>query len=417
MFITAALSLRATPLSCALHKLRLRLSLMVEAPLSRRAAHKSKALNRRVADALILFFNNTRDNMPYLDIVKAYLKDICLDEPKKLSKLIGTCGAILGFWGISGGFPLSKINKFLSKSSREASYVDFEIPKKAGGVRKISAPVESLKQIQQSLNLLLQALCEVSPEATGFVPGRSIVTNATAHLGSSVVFNCDLENFFPSITIEMVHRTLNGELKCYKPSCRVLSILSRLMTVPRTDGVEALPQGAPTSPYISNLILKPLDKRLSKFAENNGYRYTRYADDITFSRAGSFNPCFPMKTDTILSIIEDFGLNVNHKKTRLSFSSGHMEVTGLSFGMKVNVSRRYIKQLRILLHLWESRGYREAQTIYMRDFVGGNDTKLASVINGKINYLRMVKGPDDTTYLHFKYRYRNLINQLKSMDK
>ncbi|MDE6339991.1 MAG: reverse transcriptase family protein [Muribaculaceae bacterium] len=354
--------------------------------------------------------------MSYLEAVKPYLSDLTLDEPRKLISAICSCGAALGFWGIRG-LSGQNVRRFLTKRSRSESYQEFDIPKRSGGSRHISAPIEPLKQIQQSLNLMLQTLCEVSDSATGFVPGRSVVTNASAHLGSSILFNCDLQDFFPSISKVAVRRALTEELGALSPSREVINIISSLATVPLPDGKEVLPQGAPTSPVISNLVLKNLDKRLTRFAEKNGYRYTRYADDITFSKTGSFNPECPIKTDAILSIIKDSGFTVNPKKTILSTASERKEVTGLTVYKKINVRRRYVKQLRVLLHLWESRGFAEAQKIYTRDFRDGYETNLACVVNGKINYLRMIKGSHDSTYRRFKARFRVLMQQLKKQSK
>ena len=260
----------------------------------------------------------------------------------------------------------------------------------------------------------MQALCEVSPEANGFVPGRSIVTNAKKHLDSKVIFNCDLQDFFPSISKEMVQESLMKELKKYNASQKVANIISNLVTAPDKNGLEVLPQGAPTSPVVSNIVVKRLDKRLRVFAEKNGYRYSRYADDVTFSSAGDTHTTLPMKSKAILSIIKDCGFNINPRKTVLSSSAKRREVTGLTVGRKLNVSRSYVKQLRVLMHLWESRGYAEAQLIYTRDFREGEKVELSKVINGKINYLSMIKGKNDSTYRRFKFRYRNLMKQMKA---
>ncbi len=353
--------------------------------------------------------------MKELDTLQPYLKDLTLDEPGKLAEILGICGAILGLWGFKS-LTVSQLKRFQSKTVREDSYVEFDIPKKAGGVRHISAPITKLKHIQQALNLLLQGICSVSPVAMGFVPGRSIRTNADAHVGSTVVFNCDLKDFFPSITKDKVRNSLRNALKDTNPSNNVINLISDLTTSPRPDGIEALPQGAPTSPVISNLVLKDLDRRMIRFAVKNGYRYTRYADDITFSHTGNYDPKVPIKHEAILAIIEDCGWAVNPRKTVIHTSSNRLEVTGLTVNKKANVSRKYIKQLRTLLHLWETRGIEEAQLIFTRDFRGGIKTDLTRVINGKLNYLCMIKGRDDSTYRRLKYRYRNLINQLKNQS-
>lgn len=361
---------------------------------------------------LFYFFPNM---MAYIETAKIYLTGMSLDSPGKLAKAISVCGAVLGFWGLNG-VSTSRICRFLNRKERISAYRDFCIPKKSGGVRLISAPGKRLKLLQQAVSLMLQSVCEVSAAANGFVAGRSIATNAGVHLDSSVIFNCDLKDFFTSINKEMVVGALRRELKAFRPSDRVIRILSCLTTLPRPDGEEVLPQGAPTSPVVSNLVLKPLDRKLTEFAEKNGYRYSRYADDLTFSRRGPFNPALPIKTEAVLSIIREFGLSVNPRKTRLSLKSGRLEVTGLTVGRKINVDRRFVRQLRVLLHLWETRGFDEAQRIYNRDFRSGNETDLSLVVRGKINYMRMIKGSGDSTFRRFRFRYNRLKKRLKDPE-
>lgn len=351
-----------------------------------------------------------------LDIFKLYLSEMRLESVRQLVDVINFCGSVQKEWPLSD-ISQQQIRHFLSKRVRQASYVEFDIPKKSGGKRHISAPQPQLLMIQQALNTLLQTLCEVSTYAMGFVPGRSVRTNAEMHCNQKVVFNCDLQNFFPSITKEMVRKALTRELWKYYPSREVINMICSLVTTPREDGAEALPQGAPTSPIVSNLVLKPLDIRLGQYAYANGYRYSRYADDITMSHSHPDGKMHPHKIDTIFCIIQEYGLTINTKKTKVYTPVSRMEVTGLSVGEKVNVSRTYVKQLRVLLHLWETRGYDEAQTIYNRDFAHDVETNLASVVHGKVNYLCMIKGKDDSTCRRLNFRFRKLINELKLTEK
>ena len=347
-----------------------------------------------------------------LDIVKSYLSEITIATPRQLVEAVGVCGSLIDCWSIDG-ISGRQFRRFLPKEVRKKSYIEFDVPKKTGGVRHISAPVEELKKIQQALNLMLQALADFSPCATGFITGKSVVDNAKIHLGQSVVFNCDLKNFFPSITKEMVRKALRSQLWDKMSSREVINMICSIATVPDENGVERLPQGAPTSPVLSNIVLAELDRRLEGFASANGYRYSRYADDISFSHSHSEQTMRPEKIATIFSIIEEYGLTVNEKKTKVSTRAERQEVTGLTVGDKVNVSRRYVKELRVLLHLWEKRGFDEAQQIFTRDFCNGIETALNTAVNGKINYLAMVKGREDSTYKKLKWRYRRLMRQLK----
>lgn len=351
-----------------------------------------------------------------IELVKEYLKGRTIDSVKEFMDVLNVCGNLLDCWdlnGVSGHM----VRRFQTKASRLNAYKEFCIPKKSGGVRRISTPVKELKNIQRALNLLLQAVAEISPSAMGFIPSRSVKDNAAIHTGQKVVFNCDLKNFFPSVTKTMVRSALRNHPGHRISSNEVINLICSLSTVPDEDGVEVLPQGAPTSPILSNIALYDLDRRLEGFARANGYRYSRYADDITFSHSHEEMTMRQDKIDALFSIISEYGLTVNPKKTKTYTMTERMEVTGLTVGGKVNVSRGYAKQLRTLLHLWESRGLDAAQQIYSTDFCSGSESKLTSVINGKINYLAMIKGNNDSTYRKLKYRYRKLMQEIKSQNR
>lgn len=210
-------------------------------------------------------------------------------------------------------------------------------------MRHIVAPNSELKAVQSCINRLLQALYEPPECATGFVCGRSVKSNAERHLGSTCMLNIDMKDFFPSITKDMVRRVLKEELSEQIPSAEVRNMICSLCTIPTPGGEEVLPQGAPTSPVLSNIVLKRLDRRMEAFAGAYGCNYTRYADDITFShsRAGRRFPQSFM--NRIFSMIEDYGLQINDSKTRINVTGERMEVIGLTVGDKVNVSRRYVK--------------------------------------------------------------------------
>lgn len=328
-------------------------------------------------------------------------------------KALHTCGYLIDCWAMTER-PERTVRRFLPARVRADSYVKFTVPKKTGGMRSICAPVQPLKEVQQALGAMLQALFRPSEAAMGFVAGRSVVANARDHLHQSCVLNLDLENFFPSITKTMVRRALERELADRISSSEVRTMICSLCTVPNQSGVEVLPQGAPTSPVVSNIVLKGLDRRLAAFAGAYGYNYTRYADDITFSHDRPIRRFSPFFMEKVRSIIEEYGLKINDRKTKVSVKGERLEVTGLNVGEKVNVSRSYIKQLRTLLHLWEHYGYEQAQQIYSRDFCHGIDKCLKTVIYGKINYLAMVKGREDPTVVGYRNRFRWLVRIAKA---
>lgn len=331
-------------------------------------------------------------------------------------EILHTCGYLIDCWAMTER-PERIVRRFLPARVRADSYVEFTIPKKAGGSRSICAPIQPLKKVQRALGTLLQALFQPSEEAMGFVAGRNIAANARCHLNQSCILNLDLENFFPSITKTLVRQALKRELADRIPSSEVRNLICRLCTIPNQSGIEVLPQGAPTSPVLSNIVLKGLDRRLSAFAEAHGYNYTRYADDITFSHNHPIRRFSPFFIEKIRSIIEEYGLKINDEKTKVSIKGERQEVTGLTVGEKVNVPRNYIKQLRTLLHLWEHYGYEQAQLIYDQDFCQGTGKSLKTVIYGKINYLAMVKGRDDSTVIGYRNRFRKLVRVTKAKEQ
>lgn len=216
----------------------------------------------------------------------------------------------------------------------------------------------------------------------------------------------------------MVRKALRRELGDVLKSKEAINYICSLCTVPNEEGIEVLPQGSPSSPVLSNIVLKAMDKKLAHYAELWGCRYSRYADDITFSHNSTVRKFSQFKQLRIRSIIEEFGLKINEKKTKVLIQGERLEVTGVTIcSNKVNVTRKYVKQLRTLMYLWDKYGYELAQDIYTRDFCGGIEKSLTSVINGKINYLCMIKGKQDTTYRRFKSSYETAEKKRKTEVK
>ncbi|MBN2218563.1 MAG: RNA-directed DNA polymerase [Pirellulales bacterium] len=153
-------------------------------------------------------------------------------------------------------------------------YREFSIAKRRGGRRRILAPQTDLKNLQRRILRCILARLKSHPAAMGFERGRSIVTNALPHQGQAVVLRLDVKNFFASTRAGRVRRYFRL-IGWNRPAA---ALLTRLCT---HEG--GLPQGAPTSPRLSNLVNYPLDARLSAMCERLGAVYTRYADDITIS--------------------------------------------------------------------------------------------------------------------------------------
>jgi hypothetical protein len=322
---------------------------------------------------------------------------------------------------------IKTINYFANPKNSLVRYNSFEISKKSGGKRIINAPVKGLKHILKPLNLILQCVHEPHYRATGFVLGKSIADNANLHVGKHYVYNIDLKDFFHlfdrnQVKLGFMKAPFNfkGELE------PVAFLLASLCTHPFKINDEVkivLPQGAPTSPTITNILCTTLDRRLNGLAKRFKITYSRYADDITFSSQTNVFEKEDFQKELIRIIEDDQKLTLNNKKTRLQQSGYRQEVTGLVVNNKVNVNTKYVKQLRMWLYYWEKYGYSKAEAIFKKDYVGDKghvkkgEPNFINVISGKLEYLKMVKGPVDSTYSKLNSRWNKLLQQSTLVEK
>jgi RNA-directed DNA polymerase len=237
-------------------------------------------------------------------------------------------------------------------------YVQFEVPKASGGVRLIAAPRADLKKAQQHILRELLDPLETHPACHAFVRGRSTVTNATPHVGSALVLKMDLVDFFPTIHF---HR-ITGLFQHYGASRTSARLLAALVTYrPRLpDGRVAwpslLPQGAPTSPAIANLICRRMDARLDALAKEVGARYTRYADDLTFSFDEPPSRGIGRFVWWVGQICGQEGFFENVKKRRLLRPTSQQRVTGLVVNERLAVPREARRRFRAKLFDCRKRG-------------------------------------------------------------
>ncbi|HEX7315050.1 MAG TPA: reverse transcriptase family protein [Pyrinomonadaceae bacterium] len=254
---------------------------------------------------------------------------------------------------------------FDRKTSTVSHYVRFQIPKKTGGVRHISAPMPRLKAAQHWVLHNILEKVETHDCAHGFRAGRSIVTNARPHVGAEAVVNLDLKDFFPSIS----YRRVKGLFRAFGYSEAAATILGLLCTEPTTEEVELdgsryfvangarhLPQGAPTSPAVTNILCRRLDRRLLKAAADLGFTYTRYADDLTFSTSGESLRNLCNILERVKAIVTHEGFTVHPEKTRVLRRSRQQDVTGVVVNSKPNVSKRELKRFRATLYQVEKDG-------------------------------------------------------------
>ena len=271
-------------------------------------------------------------------------------------------------------------------------YVTFTVPKKSGGVRTLSAPHRTLAAAQEWILGNIVDKLPVEAPAHGFVAERSIVTNAQQHVGRAVVVNMDLENFFPSITFPRVRSVF--QRVGYSPA--VATILALLCTEsPRKHvvfdgktyyvalGPRGLPQGACTSPGLSNQVARRLDRRLGGLAKKLGLSYTRYADDLSFSGGADMNGRVGYVMARVRHIAEHERFAVNAKKSRVQRRNTAQQVTGLVVNDCVGVRRKEVRRVRAILH----RARRDGLDRQNRD----GRLNFRAWLRGKIAYIRMVR--------------------------
>lgn len=318
--------------------------------------------------------------------------------------------------------PYAVLNYHLYVTPVSKQYRTFTIPKKSGGSREITAPVTTIKIIQKKLNKVLQEVWEnlykKKNSIHGFIYDKNVRTNAKVHENQEYVFNIDLLNFFPSINFGRVYGRF--KTKPYNLPAKVAAVLSRICCYKCSDR-DFLPQGAPTSPIISNIICDKMDNELYRFANNLDCSYTRYVDDITFS---TDRPKFPeemaiitpldkgfrLKADVgqeLNRIIEENGFKVNSSKVRIQHRNTRQKVTGLIVNKFPNISRRYTNQIRAMLHAWEVYNLAAAEKEFLEKYDRKKrwpfetGTLFKEVVKGKINFLKMVRGDQNLTYQKF----------------
>ncbi len=248
----------------------------------------------------------------------------------------------------------------LASDNQNGPYTRFTVSKRGGGQREICAPGGTLKYVQRQILDKILAPIPIHNAAHGFVRGRSTVTNATPHLKSQVILKFDLRDFFPTIhhfrvvgLFASLGYTLDdGRFGTDDSSRQVAATLARLCIYTPKPGFSAegiLPQGAPTSPAISNLICRRLDARLAGLARRNQAAFTRYADDLTFSF--SSEECdFGRFRWWVDQICHQEGFMVNQRKFRVIRRSQRQSVTGIVVNDELRLPRRERRRLRAILH-------------------------------------------------------------------
>ena len=295
------------------------------------------------------------------------------------------------------------------KVSKINHYHTFELEKKSGGKRKISAPKPKLKEIQ---NWILENILHKIPftdEAHGFIKERSIVTNAKPHVNKDIVVNIDLKDFFPTVTYKRV-KGLFHKIGYSEELATILGLLCTYSEINETtlDGVtyyvqsgeRKLPQGSPASPAISNMLVYKMDKKINGLAKKLNFSYTRYADDMSFSTTEENAQNVSKLLFYIKKIIESEGFVIHPDKVHVMRKGMQQKVTGVVVNTKLNIDRIQLRKFRAVLHNIEKNGWKDQQW--------GKAIHLINAVEGYINYVFMVN-PEKGIVL--KEKLKTIINK------
>jgi retron-type reverse transcriptase len=270
----------------------------------------------------------------------------------------------------------------------KSHYRLFKIKKRSGGFREICAPYPALIYMQNWIYKEILLKFKVNGSAHGFVKKRSILTNAIVHKGQNYLLKMDLKDFFPSISINWV-------VNVFKEIGYTNDVAFYLASICCLE--EVLPQGAPTSPMLSNVVASFMDKRLYKLCQEYKYNYTRYADDIAISGKYISSSFIGIAT----KVIQECGFVVNEKKTRLYGEKGNKIITGISLANNdVRIPRSYRRSLEQELYYIQKYGF----DAHVKRSKIKTSNYLQSIM-GKLNYWLMVEPQNEAARKAYEYLF------------
>jgi RNA-directed DNA polymerase len=288
-----------------------------------------------------------------------------LDNPDQLAEALGV------------SIPQLRGMAYHRDAATSIHYVRFTIPKRDGTERPIWAPKKRLKAAQRWILHNIVERLPVHGAAQGFLVGRSILSNAAAHVNSKLLLKMDIKEFFPTVTLKRVKGVFRRAgyrdgistllaLICTEAPREVVQVEGKTYYV--SLGPRCLPQGAPTSPAITNALCLRLDRRLAGLAAKRGWHYTRYADDMTFSMPAGEKVPTGVKTmmGLVRRIVQSEGFAINDDKTRVHRTGGRQSVTGLVINGDGDprVPRKLRRQLRSAIHkLKTGKPLKEGETV------------------------------------------------------
>lgn len=292
---------------------------------------------------------------------------------------------------------IKKINKILYGISNniDLNYEEIIIKKKNKDLRYLNEPSPILKSIQKRIlkNVLEEKM--ISKCAYAYKKGLSTVLNAKNHVGCKVILKLDIENFFDNINFYKVYNS------CFNESLYPKKLGMLLTNLCVYNG--KLPQGAPTSGYISNIVLRDFDCNIDAYCKDKNINYTRYSDDMTFS--GEFDIRKLIKYVNELLFKEGFRLNKS--KIKVVLNTTRQQVTGIVVNEKINLSKNYKRKVRQEVYYVLKYGVKSH--IKKRN-INLSCNRYLSVLFGKINYVLTVN-PNDKEFINYKNEIKHIKNK------
>lgn len=328
-------------------------------------------------------------------------KKICLDYAKRL--LDNNLPVIFDIHHLASLVGYDGTYLYLCSAFKDKTYRHFCIPKKNGGKREITEPLPSLKEIQRWILDNILSNIPIHKAAKAFKKNVSIKKNAYFHTGKDVVVSLDIQNFFPSITADRIYNVFlrNGYSK------EVSFILKELCSYNNT-----LPQGAPTSPALSNIIFTPIDNRFFNYAIKNGLAYTRYADDLTFSGKTIHEASL---ISFVSKVLKENHFMVNSEKTKVMRKSKRQLVTGIVVNNKnkMSITKKKIKKLRQEIYYVKKYGLDDHLSK-----IGMTKKHYLEHLIGEVSFWLYVspKNPIAFEYLDFLKKEQIRLKQFSNLD-
>ena len=264
------------------------------------------------------------------------------------------------------------------------------IPKHDGSKRKLSVPDTILKKVQRSISNNILSHYPISHYATAYTSGSSVQKNASLHVGKQKILKLDIEKFFDNILYARVKDVVFCEDKFSEPIRILLTMLCYYK--------ESLPQGAPTSPAITNIIMYDFDEKIGKFCEENNISYTRYCDDMTFS--GDFDE------KAVVFVVKDelrkLGLFLKNRKTAVIPNTKRQTVTGIVVNEKIGLTKEYKNKIRQEIYYIKKYGID-----HLRKIGEPNKQQYFNSLKGRVAFVLQTI-PDDVEFLGYKEFLKNV---------